>query len=167
MDAISHDDLDHYEDVSGVCIENIVAFQDEPFAENNEVSRKIVNQWEHLKKVGYGYDEQTKIEILIGQDNHQLLEQLVKVKGPRKRDPWGVLTPLGWTFYGLPRDRPLSTMNGYEKLKYHLDAVKERGFVHTCKIQCPSRHLDLSDGIASKLEKLWETEEPRTRSFKV
>ncbi|KFD60552.1 hypothetical protein M514_27256, partial [Trichuris suis] len=62
------------------------------------------NKWPHLKDLPLDAINYENVSVLIGADNIELIQRLALRKPLRKGEPFGVLTPLGWTVIGrLPQ----------------------------------------------------------------
>uniref|UniRef100_A0A5S6Q0D4 Peptidase aspartic putative domain-containing protein n=1 Tax=Trichuris muris TaxID=70415 RepID=A0A5S6Q0D4_TRIMR len=61
-------------------------------------------KWPHLRDLPLNAIDYKKVSVLIGADNFDIMQPLELRKPPRKGQPFGVLTPLGWTVIGkLPQ----------------------------------------------------------------
>ncbi|KFD50747.1 hypothetical protein M513_08403 [Trichuris suis] len=59
------------------------------------------NKWPHLKDLPLDAINYENVSVLIGADNIELIQRLALRKPLRKGEPFGVLTPLGWTVIEL------------------------------------------------------------------
>ncbi|KHJ40300.1 hypothetical protein D918_09658 [Trichuris suis] len=64
------------------------------------------DKWPHLKDLPLTDVNYGKVSVLIGADNFEVMQPLALRKPPRKGEPFGMLTPLGWTVVGR-RSHPL------------------------------------------------------------
>ncbi|KFD66213.1 LOW QUALITY PROTEIN: hypothetical protein M514_10250 [Trichuris suis] len=58
------------------------------------------DKWPHLKDLPLTDVNYGKVSVLIGADNFEVMQQLALRKPSRKGEPFGMLTPLGWTVVG-------------------------------------------------------------------
>ncbi|KFD46952.1 hypothetical protein M513_12142 [Trichuris suis] len=58
------------------------------------------DKWTHLKDLSLTDVNYGKVSVLIGADNFEVKQPLALRKPPRKGEPFGMLTPLGWTVVG-------------------------------------------------------------------
>jgi len=73
-------------------------------------------EYPHLQRVAFPkLPKEARISILIGTDYNGLFKPIKIVDNPQNhRDPWAVLTPLGWTCIGPSSNTPKTHKGGKE-----------------------------------------------------
>ncbi|KFD47099.1 hypothetical protein M513_12009 [Trichuris suis] len=90
------------------------------------------DKWTHLKDLSVTDVNYGKVSVLIGADNFEVKQPLALRKPPRKGEPFGMLTPLGWTVVGR-RSHPFehrrpSTERMINELLVRVDSPQQSKF---------------------------------------
>ncbi len=142
---------------------NAVILESLPVLSKGILTHKDALKWPHLAKLNLPDHSTGSVDILIGQDNSHLLIPYDRVLGVADDEPYGLLTALGWIFYG----------SGSPSYSYHVSAVSAGAVAKKRKVttnnarvksQVPIstsavvREPDFEDDILRCLHKLWEVD---------